>query len=212
MDIHQYFLVTSTQNSKLKEQSSTISIPYSQCHHMVTSRSQLTNIYSSVDFPTVEYSVITSVFKYLLSSPAYLSDGPNMVSITPLTQSYTLKEIENLNQIQCTADCIPGCTMTWSGPNLPVATTSVLNLQNININQAGNYQCTASNDVSSRTSVVVNVDVKCKYYIYIYILSRGRRGRDSKSNYLTNQLLSPLKLSVQWTSFMAMCTRYNIMW
>ena len=178
---------------------------------MVTSRGQLTKVYSSVDFLTVHYSVITSVFKYLLSSPAYFSDGPSMVSITPLTQSYRLKETENLNQIQCIADCIPVCTMIRSGPNLPAGTTSVLNLQNINRNQAGNYQCTASNDVSSNTSVVVNVVVKCKYYIYI-LLSRGRRGRDSKSNYLSNQLLSPLQLLVQWNTFMAMCTRYNIMW
>ena len=86
-----------------------------------------------------------------------------MVSITPLTQSYTLKETESLNQIQCTADCIPVCTMTWSGSNLPVGTTSVLNIQNINRNQAGSYQCTASNDVSSKTSVVVHVVVQCKY-------------------------------------------------
>ena len=195
MDIHQYFLVKSTSNSKLKEQSSTISITSLQCHRMVISRSQLTKIYSSVDFLTVDYSVITSVFRYLLSSPAYCSDGPTMVSITPSPQSYRLKETENLNQIQCTADCIPVCTMTWSGPSLPIGTTSVLNLQNINRNKAGNYQCIASNDVSNKTSVVVNVVVKCKYYIYIYILllSRGRRGRDSKFNYLFNQLLSPLK-------------------
>jgi hypothetical protein len=53
--------------------------------------------------------------------------------------------------------------MTWSGPNLPVGTTSVLNLQNINRNQTGSYQCTSSNDVSSNTSVVVNVVVQCKY-------------------------------------------------
>ena len=86
-----------------------------------------------------------------------------MVIIRPSIQSYTLKETENLNQIQCTADCIPVCTMTWSGPNLPTGTTSVLNLQNINRNQAGNYQCTVSNDVSSNTSVVVNVVVQCKY-------------------------------------------------
>jgi hypothetical protein len=93
------------------------------------------------------------------------SDGPNRVIITPSTQSYTLKETEHLNQIQCTADCIPVCTMIWSGPNILAGTTSVLNLQNINRNQAGNYQCTASNDISSKTSVVVNVFVKCKYYI-----------------------------------------------
>ena len=86
-----------------------------------------------------------------------------MVIITPSIQSYTLNETANLNQIQCTADCIPVCTVTWSGPNLPVGTTSVLNLQNINRNQAGNYQCTASNDVSSKTYVVVNVVVQCKY-------------------------------------------------
>ena len=86
-----------------------------------------------------------------------------MVIITPSIQSYTLNETANLNQIQCTADCIPVCTVTWSGPNLPVGTTSVLNLQNINRNQAGNYQCTASNDVSSNTYVVVNVVVQCKY-------------------------------------------------
>jgi hypothetical protein len=55
--------------------------------------------------------------------------------------------------------------MTWSGPNLPAGTASVLNIQNINRNQTGDYQCTASNDVSSKTSVVVNVVVKCKYYI-----------------------------------------------
>ena len=88
-----------------------------------------------------------------------------MVNITPSTQSYTLQETENLNQVQCTADCIPVCTMTWSGPNLSAGNTSVLNLQNINRNQTGNYQCTASNDVSNKTYVVVNVVVQCKYYI-----------------------------------------------
>ena len=86
-----------------------------------------------------------------------------MVIITPSTQSYTLKETANLNQIQCTANCIPVCTMTWSGPNIPAGSTSVLNLQNINRNQSGNYQCTASNEVSSKTSVVVNVVVQCKF-------------------------------------------------
>jgi hypothetical protein len=98
-----------------------------------------------------------------VKSYIFFSDGPNQVIITPSTQSYTLKETENLNQIQCTADCIPVCTITWHGPNLPAGTTSLLNIQNINRNQAGNYQCTASNDVSSNTSVVVNVVVQCKY-------------------------------------------------
>ena len=106
---------------------------------------------------------------------------------------------------------MPACTITWSGPNFPAGTTSVLSLQNINRNQAGDYHCTASNDISSKTSVVVNVVVKCKYYIYILLLlSRGRRGRDSKFNSLSNQLLSALRLYVR-TTFMTRCTRYNTM-
>ena len=123
---------------------------------MVNPRRHLTNIGNII----LCHSLCILFFH---SSPTYFSDGPNMVIIRPSIQSYTLKETDNLNQIQCTADCIPVCTMTWSGPNLPTGTTSVLNLQNINRNQAGNYQCTVSNDVSSNTSVVVNVVVQCKY-------------------------------------------------
>ena len=113
----------------------------------------------------MQFSIISSVLCYHHSNRKYLSDGPNTVIITPSTQSYTLKETENLHQIQCTADCIPVCTMAWSGPHLPAGTTSVLNLQNINRNQAGNYHCTATNAISSKTSVVVNAVVHCKYYM-----------------------------------------------
>ena len=87
-----------------------------------------------------------------------------MVIITPTTQSYTLNETESLNEIQCTADCKPVCTMTWSGPNLPAGITSVLNLQNINRNQGGNYQCTAINYFGSKISVNVTIIVNCEYY------------------------------------------------
>ena len=130
---------------------------------MVNSRSHLTKIYSSINISAILYSVINSVFKYLLSNPKYFLDGPNMVNITPSMQSYTLKETETLNEIQCTADCIPACTITWSGPNLSARITSKLSLQNINRNQTGKYQCTARNDVSNKTSFVVNVVVLCKY-------------------------------------------------
>ena len=67
-----------------------------------------------------------------------------------------------MNQIQCTAECIPVSTMTWSGRNLPAGTTSVLSLQNINRNQAGNYQCTASNDIGSMMYVTVTIIVNYK--------------------------------------------------
>jgi hypothetical protein len=38
----------------------------------------------------------------------------------------------------------------------------VLSIANINRNRAGNYQCTASNDVSSLISATVYVVVNCK--------------------------------------------------
>ncbi|CAC5414991.1 unnamed protein product [Mytilus coruscus] len=49
--------------------------------------------------------------------------------------------------------------MTWSGPNIPDGTTSVLNLQNINRNQAGDYRCMATNIIGSEMSVIVNIMV-----------------------------------------------------
>jgi hypothetical protein len=78
------------------------------------------------------------------------TDGPRQVVIYPATSDYTRNEtLDILGPINCTANCKPACTSTWKGPNLPPGTKSVLSLANINRNQAGNYQCTASNDVSS---------------------------------------------------------------
>ena len=86
--------------------------------------------------------------------------------IYPATTNYTRNEtLDRVGPINCTADGKPLCTNTWNGPNLPAGTTSVLSLENINRNQAGNYQCTASNDVSSLISATVFVVVNCKYDI-----------------------------------------------
>lgn len=53
--------------------------------------------------------------------------------------------------------------MTWNGPNLPAGTTHVLNLKNIDRNQAGNYQCIGGNFVGNRTSFTITVIVHCEY-------------------------------------------------
>ena len=93
------------------------------------------------------------------------TDGPRQVVIYPTTSKYTRDEtLDRVGPINCTANCKPACTSTWNGPNLPPDTTSVLSLANINRNQAGNYQCTASNDVSSLISATVVVVVNCKSY------------------------------------------------
>jgi hypothetical protein len=94
------------------------------------------------------------------------TDGPRQVVIFPTTSNYTRNEtLDGVGPINCTAICQPACTSTWNGPNLPSGTTSVLSLENINRNQAGNYQCTSSNKVSSLISAKVYVVVNCKYYV-----------------------------------------------
>jgi hypothetical protein len=53
----------------------------------------------------------------------------------------------------------------WTGPNVAGGTTNDLYLQNINRNQAGTFYCTATNEVGSKVSSTVKVDVRCKLYI-----------------------------------------------
>jgi hypothetical protein len=96
-----------------------------------------------------------------------LSDGPIQIEISPSDSTYTAIETGSINQITCTADCNPNCTTTWTGPNLPAGSTSILNLTNIDRNQAGVYKCTAVNDISSLSLNKVNVIVNCKYEMYL---------------------------------------------
>ena len=92
-----------------------------------------------------------------------LSDGPMQIEISPPDNTYTITETGSVNQITCTADGNPSCTTIWTGPNLPVGSTSILNLNNIDRSQAGAYICTAVNEISSLTLIKVNVIVNCKY-------------------------------------------------
>ena len=92
-----------------------------------------------------------------------LSDGPIQIEISPQDNTYTVTETGSVNQITCTSDCNPSCIATWTGPNLPAGSTSILNLQNIDRSQAGAYNCTAVNEISSLTLIKVNVIVNCKY-------------------------------------------------
>jgi len=92
-----------------------------------------------------------------------LSDGPIQIEISPQNNAYTVTETDSVNQITCTADCNPNCTTTWTGPNLPAGSTSILNLTHIDRSQAGVYNCTAVNEISSLTMIKVTVIVNCKY-------------------------------------------------
>jgi hypothetical protein len=96
-----------------------------------------------------------------------LSDGPIQIEISPPDDTYTVSETGSVNQITCTADCNPNCTTTWTGPNIPADSTYILNLHNIDRNQAGAYNCTAVNEISTLTLNKVNVIVNCKHDMYL---------------------------------------------
>jgi hypothetical protein len=59
----------------------------------------------------------------------------------------------------------------WTGPNVPDGITNGLYLQNININQTGTFYCTATNEVGSKMSSNVVVDVQCKLLLFLFFPS-----------------------------------------
>ena len=92
----------------------------------------------------------------------FIVDGPECVTLSPPTTTYTVTEGDTIPSISCTASCRPQCTFMWTGPNVPDGTTNDLYLQNINRNQKGTCNCTATNEVGSKMSSKVAVDVQCK--------------------------------------------------
>ncbi|CAG2223726.1 unnamed protein product [Mytilus edulis] len=65
----------------------------------------------------------------------------------------------SIDPIHCISDCKPDCTMTWTGPHIPVNTTSALVLHEIQKTQAGNYTCIASNEVGKKESISIRIVV-----------------------------------------------------
>ena len=89
-------------------------------------------------------------------------DGPESVTLSPPTTTYNVTEADTIPYISCSASCRPQCTYMWTGPNVPGGTTNDLYLQAINRNQKGTFYCTATNEVGSKVSSNVEVDVRCK--------------------------------------------------
>ena len=92
----------------------------------------------------------------------FIVDGPESVTLSPPTMTYTVTEGDTIPYISCTASCRPQCTLMWTGPNVHDGSTNDLYLQNINRNQKGTFYCTATNEVGSKVSSNVVVDVRCK--------------------------------------------------
>ena len=96
----------------------------------------------------------------------FLLDEPEYVTLSPPTITYTVRAGDTIPSISCTASCRPQCIFMWTGPNVPGGTINDLYLQNINRNQSGTFYCTATNEVGSKMSSNVVVDVRCKLILY----------------------------------------------
>jgi hypothetical protein len=96
----------------------------------------------------------------------FLLDGPESVTLSPPNTTYIVTEGDTIPYISCTASCRPHCTFMWTGPIDPYGTTKDLYLQNINRIQSGTFHCTATNEVGSKMSSSVEVDVRCKLILY----------------------------------------------
>ena len=96
----------------------------------------------------------------------FIVDEPESLTLSPTTTTYTVVEGDTIPFISCTASCRPQCTFMWTGHNVPDRTTNDLFLQNINRNQSGTFYCTATNEVGSKMSSNVVVDVRCKLILY----------------------------------------------
>ena len=92
----------------------------------------------------------------------FIVDGPEYATLSPFTTTYTVAEGDTMPSINCTASCRPQCTFMWTGPNVPGGTTNDLYLQNISRNQNGTFYSNATNEVGSKMSSKVAVDVQCK--------------------------------------------------
>jgi hypothetical protein len=53
----------------------------------------------------------------------FILDGPEYVTLSPPTTTYTVTEGDTIPSINCTASCRPQCTFMWTGPNVTDGTT-----------------------------------------------------------------------------------------
>ncbi|KAH3812746.1 carcinoembryonic antigen-related cell adhesion molecule 5-like isoform X1 [Dreissena polymorpha] len=72
--------------------------------------------------------------------------GPDSVSLSPPTLNYQMTEGQVLNNITCSARCVPdACLYTWSKSGAVIVNGFVLSIGSFEFGEAGSYVCTAKN-------------------------------------------------------------------
>ena len=92
-----------------------------------------------------------------------VSDGPdNSTSIVKITSTSAVEgESYSLN---CSADCVPACNISWRFSGSDLQSTGVLVIDKLNRSDAGTYVCTSTNYLTNKTgSDSTEIDVICEY-------------------------------------------------
>ncbi|WAR05811.1 LOW QUALITY PROTEIN: hypothetical protein MAR_021180, partial [Mya arenaria] len=130
--------------------------------------------------------------------------GPNTSLINPSNMNYTINENQPIITIVCSASCYPTCTYSWRKTTPTPSSASNnhnLALGEVTRNEAGTYQCEATNPTSNETatSVVVNINVRWTRFSHIgrtlKVHNDGRR--HSPERYLLFCLLAWLFIHLE---------------
>ncbi|XP_052803463.1 hemicentin-1-like [Mya arenaria] len=115
--------------------------------------------------------------------------GPNTASISPSVVSYTVNENQPIITIVCSASCYPSCTYNWRKTTPTPSSASNnhnLALGEVTRNEAGTYQCEATNPTSNDRAVSVVVNINVRYGPDTAILSVSSKYTASEGDTLLN--------------------------
>ncbi|XP_041373857.1 uncharacterized protein LOC121386892 [Gigantopelta aegis] len=80
-----------------------------------------------------------------------ISNGPDNITFNPSPPA-KVEDGGNVT-VNCTADCVPPCSYSWTLENKPVGSASLLALKNIGKKEAGVYMCTATNTFTLKSVI-----------------------------------------------------------
>ena len=100
--------------------------------------------------------------------------GPDTVSVTPSGSTHVVNEGKVLDDITCTAECVPSCTYEWKKNGTSFRTERTLSLGQLTRSDSGLYTCIVGKSdtgIQVTKNIDVTVNVRCKYNIVIRGLS-----------------------------------------
>ena len=102
----------------------------------------------------------------VLTLVTFFADVPDTVSVTPSHSTYVVNDGEVLDDITCTAKCVPSCTYEWKKNGTCFRTEQILSLGQLTRSDSGVYTCSVEHtddNLQVSQTIDVTVNVRCKY-------------------------------------------------